>query len=68
MGQNDDISSDSSQATTPEPSPKPISSESLSSRAETPSSTSSKPSQRRSRAKRTLISPEQASLNRQQAK
>jgi hypothetical protein len=56
MGQNDDISSDSSPAVIPEPSPEPISSESLSSRAEIPSSTSSKPSQRRLKARRTLIS------------
>jgi hypothetical protein len=58
MGQNDDILSDSSSAATPESSSEPISSESLSSRAEIPSSTFFEPSQRRSRAKRTLISLE----------
>jgi hypothetical protein len=63
MDQNDDILLDLSPAVIPEPSPKPILSKSSSSRAKTPSSTSSKPSQRRLRAKKTLISLKQASLN-----
>ena len=77
MGQNNDISSEPSPSATPASSsiesepdsiePEPIPSESSSSRAGTPSSTSSESSQRRSRAGRALISPEQASLNRQQA-
>jgi hypothetical protein len=58
IGQNDDISSDLSPAAISEPSPKPISSESSSFRAETPSSMFSEPSQRRLRVGRTLISPE----------
>jgi hypothetical protein len=56
MDQNDDILLDLSPAVILEPSPKPILSESLSSRAKTPSSTSSEPSQRRLRAGRILIS------------
>jgi len=75
---NNEVSSDSSPTATPdsssepepastepELSPEPVSSASSSSRAGTPSSTSS--AERRSRAGRALISPEQASLNRQQA-
>jgi hypothetical protein len=55
MGQNDDILLDLSLAVILEPSSKPILSESLSSRAKTPSFTFSKPSQRRLKAGRTLI-------------
>ena len=77
MGQNNDISSDSSPAATPEPSsepeplpepsPEPIPSESSSSRAETPSSSSSEPPQRRNRYGRALITPDEATQNRQRA-
>jgi hypothetical protein len=67
MGQNNDILSDLNQVI---PSPESsielessselISSESSLSRAEIPSSTSSKPSQRRLKFKRALITPEEA--------
>ena len=71
---NLDVSSESSPAASlpdpssePETSPEPIPSESSSSRAETPSSSSSEPPQRRNRYGRALITPDEATQNRQRA-